>query len=153
MHDEFEMSMMGELNFFLYQKIKQIEDEIFFNQSKYIKEMLKKFGLKDSKPTKTPMSTEIKLTKDDKADSIDSTNYQALGWHLEEIHVTWGHLEKKRTRLQLYTKVDKENAYWLETASGILVKPSEHQSDDVKTFVTALELNRLKEALENSVNR
>ncbi|GKB40349.1 hypothetical protein Tco_0885291, partial [Tanacetum coccineum] len=34
-----------------------------------------------------------------------------LGWHLEDIHVTWAHLEKKRTRLQLYTKVDEENAH------------------------------------------
>ncbi|GJZ95262.1 copia protein [Tanacetum coccineum] len=63
MHDEFEMSMMRELNFILGLQIKQIEDGIFFNQSKYIKEMLKKFGLEDSKPTKTPMSTEIKLTR------------------------------------------------------------------------------------------
>nr|GEV44114.1 hypothetical protein [Tanacetum cinerariifolium]GEV46845.1 hypothetical protein [Tanacetum cinerariifolium] len=55
MHDEFEMSMMGELNFFLGLQIKQLEDRIFFNQYKYIKEMLKKFGLEDSKPTKTPM--------------------------------------------------------------------------------------------------
>ncbi|GJX78282.1 retrovirus-related pol polyprotein from transposon TNT 1-94 [Tanacetum coccineum] len=76
MHDEFEMSMMGELNFFLGLQIKQMEDEIFFNQSKYIKEMLKKFGLEDSKPTKTSMSMEIKLTKDDEADSIDSSKYQ-----------------------------------------------------------------------------
>ncbi|GJX74968.1 retrovirus-related pol polyprotein from transposon TNT 1-94 [Tanacetum coccineum] len=76
MHDEFEMSMMGELNFFLGLQIKQIEDGIFFNQSKYIKEMLKKFGLEDSKPTKTPMSTEIKLTKDDEADSVDSSKYR-----------------------------------------------------------------------------
>ncbi|GJT75251.1 retrovirus-related pol polyprotein from transposon TNT 1-94 [Tanacetum coccineum] len=45
MHDEFEMSMMGELNFFLGLQIKQMEDGIFFNQSKYITEMLKKFGL------------------------------------------------------------------------------------------------------------
>ncbi|GJR81393.1 serine/threonine-protein kinase D6PK [Tanacetum coccineum] len=49
----------------------QMEDGIFFNQSKYIKEMLKKFGLEDSKPTKTPMPTEIKLTKDDEADSVE----------------------------------------------------------------------------------
>ncbi|GJS16806.1 copia protein [Tanacetum coccineum] len=54
MHDEFEMSMMGKLNFFLGLQIKQMEDGIFFNQSKYIKEMLKKFGLEDSKPMKTP---------------------------------------------------------------------------------------------------
>ncbi|GJY11433.1 copia protein [Tanacetum coccineum] len=76
MHDEFKMSMMGELNFFLGRQIKQIEDGIFFNQSKYIKEMLKKFGLEDSKPTKKPMSTEIKLTKDDEADSVDSSKYR-----------------------------------------------------------------------------
>ncbi|GJT39192.1 hypothetical protein Tco_0939057 [Tanacetum coccineum] len=55
-----------------------MEDGIFFNQSKYIKEMLKKFGLEDSKPTKTPMSTEIKLTKDDESDSVDSSKYRAL---------------------------------------------------------------------------
>ncbi|GJT26213.1 hypothetical protein Tco_0906488 [Tanacetum coccineum] len=53
-----------------------MEDGIFFNQSKYIKEMLKKFWLEDSKPTKTPMSTKTKLTKDDKADSVDSTKYR-----------------------------------------------------------------------------
>nr|GEV58651.1 copia protein [Tanacetum cinerariifolium] len=76
MHDEFEMSMMGELNFFLGLQIKQIKDEIFFNQSKYVKEMLKKFGLEDSKLTKTPMSTEIKLTKDDEADFVDNSIYR-----------------------------------------------------------------------------
>nr|GEV58327.1 hypothetical protein [Tanacetum cinerariifolium] len=78
MHDEFEMSMMGELNFFLGLKIKQMKVGIFFNQSKYVKEMLKKFGLEDSKPTKTPMSTEINLTKDDEADSMDSSKYRGM---------------------------------------------------------------------------
>nr|GEW25715.1 hypothetical protein [Tanacetum cinerariifolium] len=42
---------------------------------------------------------------------------------------------------------------WLETASGILVMPSEHQSDDVKKFVTTSERNQLKEALEDSAKR
>lgn len=36
---------MGELNFFLGLQIKQLDGGIFFNQSNYIKEMLKKFGL------------------------------------------------------------------------------------------------------------
>ncbi|GJV70821.1 retrovirus-related pol polyprotein from transposon TNT 1-94 [Tanacetum coccineum] len=78
MHDEFEMSMMGELNFFLGLQIKQMEDGIFFNQSKYIKEMLKKFGLKDSKPMKTPMSSNNKLTKDEEYESVDSTKYRGM---------------------------------------------------------------------------
>ncbi|GKE33966.1 retrovirus-related pol polyprotein from transposon TNT 1-94 [Tanacetum coccineum] len=76
--DQFEMSMMGELNFFLGLQIKQMEVRIFFNQSKYIKEMLKKFGLEDSKPAKTPMSTKIKLTKDNEADSMDNSKYVGM---------------------------------------------------------------------------
>nr|GEY08088.1 retrovirus-related Pol polyprotein from transposon TNT 1-94 [Tanacetum cinerariifolium] len=76
--NECETSMIGELNFFLGLQIKQMEDGIFFNQSKYIKEMLKKFGLEDSKPTKSPMSMEIKLTKDDKADSVNRSKYQGM---------------------------------------------------------------------------
>nr|GEX31454.1 pentatricopeptide repeat-containing protein [Tanacetum cinerariifolium] len=75
MHDEFEMSMMGELSFFLRF---QIEDGTFFNQSKYIKEMLKKFGLEESKPMKTPMSSDTKLTKDEECDSVDSTKYRGM---------------------------------------------------------------------------
>ncbi|GKC73688.1 retrovirus-related pol polyprotein from transposon TNT 1-94 [Tanacetum coccineum] len=78
MHDEFEMSMMGELNFFLGLQIKQMEDGIFFNQSKYIKEMLKKFGLEESKLMKTPMSSDTKLTKDEECESIDSTKYRGM---------------------------------------------------------------------------
>nr|GEY18619.1 retrovirus-related Pol polyprotein from transposon TNT 1-94 [Tanacetum cinerariifolium] len=40
--------------------------------------MLKKFRLEDSKPTKMPMSTEIKLTKDDEVDSVDSSKYRGM---------------------------------------------------------------------------
>ncbi|GJV02338.1 retrovirus-related pol polyprotein from transposon TNT 1-94 [Tanacetum coccineum] len=77
-NEELEMSMMGELNFFLGLQIKQMEDGIFFNQSKYIKEMLKKFGLEDSKPMKTPMSSDTKLTKDEECESVDSTKYRGM---------------------------------------------------------------------------
>ncbi|GKD25753.1 retrovirus-related pol polyprotein from transposon TNT 1-94, partial [Tanacetum coccineum] len=59
-------------------KLFQIEDGIFFNQSKYIKEMLKKFGLEDFKPMKTPMSSDTKLTKDEECESVDSTKYRGM---------------------------------------------------------------------------
>ncbi|GKC60865.1 hypothetical protein Tco_1088463 [Tanacetum coccineum] len=77
MHDEFEMNMMGELNF-LGLQIRQMEDGIFFNQSNDIKEMLKKFGLKDSKPMKTPMSLDTKHMKDEVCESVDSTKYRRM---------------------------------------------------------------------------
>nr|GEU96135.1 copia protein [Tanacetum cinerariifolium] len=95
MHDEFEMSMMGELNFFLGLQIKQMEDEIFFNQSNYIKEMLNKFGLEDSKPTKMLMSMEIKLTKNDEAHSVDSSKHQGC------CLTSW--FAKKQTTLSIST--------------------------------------------------
>ncbi|GJT93758.1 retrovirus-related pol polyprotein from transposon TNT 1-94 [Tanacetum coccineum] len=78
MHDEFEMSMMGELNVFLRLQIKQMEDGVFFYQSKYIKEMLKKFSLEDSKTMKIPMSSDAKLTKDEECELIDSTKYRGM---------------------------------------------------------------------------
>nr|GEU61812.1 hypothetical protein [Tanacetum cinerariifolium] len=78
MHDDFKISMMCELNFFLIVQIKQMEDDIFFNQSKYIKEILKKFSLEDSKPMKTPMSTDAKLAKDKECESVDSTKYRRM---------------------------------------------------------------------------
>ncbi|GJT44206.1 retrovirus-related pol polyprotein from transposon TNT 1-94 [Tanacetum coccineum] len=78
MHDEFEMSMMGELNFFLRLQIKQLEDGIFFNQFKYIKELLKKFGLENIKPIKTYLSSKTKLTRDEDGESIDDTKYHGM---------------------------------------------------------------------------
>nr|GEV54798.1 hypothetical protein [Tanacetum cinerariifolium] len=78
MHDEFEMSMMGELNFFLGLQIKQMKDGIFFNKSKYIKEMLKKFDLENSEPMRTPKSFDTKLMKDEEGESVDSTKYQGM---------------------------------------------------------------------------
>ncbi|GKA32763.1 retrovirus-related pol polyprotein from transposon TNT 1-94 [Tanacetum coccineum] len=74
--DQFEMSMMGELNVFLGLQIKQMEDGIFFNQSKYIKEMLKKFRLEDSKPTKTPMSTKTLMSRGTKMPSEYQQDYK-----------------------------------------------------------------------------
>ncbi|MDQ9783766.1 hypothetical protein, partial [Serratia marcescens] len=44
MQDRFEMSMMVELSFFLGLEVKQLDDEIFINQSKYTKELIKKFA-------------------------------------------------------------------------------------------------------------
>ena len=55
MHSEFEMSMMGELNFFLGLQIKQLKEGTFINQAKYIRDLLKKFNLEEVKAKNTPM--------------------------------------------------------------------------------------------------
>ena len=55
MASEFEMSMIGELSYFLGLQIKQLKNVTFVNQGKYIKDMLKKFGMDDAKAISTPM--------------------------------------------------------------------------------------------------
>ena len=72
------MGMMGELKFFLELQIKQMKEGIFINQSKYIKEILKKFGLKDSKLFGTPMSSTCKLDKDVKRKKVDQKLYRGM---------------------------------------------------------------------------
>ena len=67
MQKEFEMSLLGELKFFLGLQISQQNNGIFISQSKYIKEMLKKFGMEDCKPVSTPMTIGCKLSKDDES--------------------------------------------------------------------------------------
>jgi hypothetical protein len=53
MTKRFEMSMMGELKFFLGFQIKQMKEGTFLCQTNYVKDMLKRFDMADSKPIKT----------------------------------------------------------------------------------------------------
>ena len=76
MHSEFEMSMMGKLNFFLRLQIKQLKEGTFINQAKYIIDLLKRFNMEEAKTMKTLMSSSIKLDKDEKGKSIVSTMYR-----------------------------------------------------------------------------
>ena len=78
MSSEFEMSMMGELNFFLGLQIKQLPDGIFINQAKYAKELIKKFGMEESKCSPTPMATNLYLDVDEAGQPVDITQYRAM---------------------------------------------------------------------------
>jgi hypothetical protein len=78
MQNEFEMSLLGELNFFLGLQISQLDEGIFISQTKYIKEMLKKFGMEDCKPVSTPMVTGCKLRKDDESKEADQRLYRSM---------------------------------------------------------------------------
>ena len=63
MKSEFEMSLVGELTYFLDFKVKQLKDGIFLSQPKYAKELVKKFGLESTKHFRTLMPTNLKLSK------------------------------------------------------------------------------------------
>jgi hypothetical protein len=78
MQNEFEMSLLGELNFFLGLQISQLDEGIFISQTKYIKEMLKKFIMEDCKPVSTPMVTGCKLRKDDESKEANQRLYRSM---------------------------------------------------------------------------
>jgi len=65
MQGEFEMSMMGDLNFFLGLQVKQVKQGIFLSQAKYCRELLKKFNMENYKEASTPIATGCYLDADE----------------------------------------------------------------------------------------
>jgi hypothetical protein len=74
----FEMSMMGESKYFLGFQVKQLQEGTFISQTKYIQDILNKFGMKDAKPIKTPMGTNGHLDLDTRGKSIDQKVYRSM---------------------------------------------------------------------------
>jgi hypothetical protein len=78
MAKEFEMSMIGELSYFLGLQIKKMKNDTFVSQGKYIKDMLKKFGIEDAKGISTPMGTNGSLDIDANGNMVDQTMYRSM---------------------------------------------------------------------------
>jgi hypothetical protein len=78
MESKFEMSMIGELSFFLGLQITQKSEGIFLSQEKYLREMLKRFQMEGSKAMGTPMVTGCKLSKDSDSPDVDQSSYRSM---------------------------------------------------------------------------
>ena len=78
MQSEFEMSLVGELTYFLGLQVKQMEDSIFLSQSKYAKNIVKKFGMENASHKRTPAPTHLKLSKDEAGTSVDQSLYRSM---------------------------------------------------------------------------
>jgi len=74
----FEISMMGELNFFLGLQVKQVEHDIFLCQAKYCRKLLKKFNMENCKEASTPIVTECYLDADETRVDVDQTKFRQL---------------------------------------------------------------------------
>jgi hypothetical protein len=78
MADRFEMSVMGVLTFFLGFQIKQARDGTFISQTKYTRDILKKFGMDNAKHIKTPMGTNGHLDLNLGCTSVDQKVYHSM---------------------------------------------------------------------------
>ncbi|GJR06806.1 retrovirus-related pol polyprotein from transposon TNT 1-94 [Tanacetum coccineum] len=73
----FEMSLMGEMKFFLGLQIHQSPRDIFINQAKYALAILKKYGMEKGQSIGTPMATKPKLDADLSGTLVDQTDYHS----------------------------------------------------------------------------
>ncbi|WVZ93357.1 hypothetical protein U9M48_039344, partial [Paspalum notatum var. saurae] len=78
MAKEFELSMIGELTFFLGFQIKPLKEGTFIYQEKYTRDLLKRFKMDDCKPIETPMATNTKLDADESGIKVDQTLYESM---------------------------------------------------------------------------
>jgi hypothetical protein len=72
------MDWSGELKYFLGFQIKQLRDDTFIFKTKYTQDILKKFGMKDAKPIKTPMGTNVYLDLDTRGISVYLKEYRSM---------------------------------------------------------------------------
>ena len=78
MKKKFKMSMVGELTFFLGLQVKQKKEGIFNSQEKYVRNIVKKFGLDSKKHAFTPMSSSTKLNVDSSIVEVSPTLYRSI---------------------------------------------------------------------------
>jgi hypothetical protein len=78
MEKEVQMSMMGELAFFLGIQVKQTKQGTLIHQAKYTKDLMKKFNMTELKPVSTPMSMATTLDPDENGEAVDQREYKSM---------------------------------------------------------------------------
>ncbi|XP_016648204.1 PREDICTED: uncharacterized mitochondrial protein AtMg00810-like [Prunus mume] len=85
---EFDMKDLGQLNYFLRLQISYQSTSLFVSQTKYIKELLDKVDLQDSKPCTTPCLPYHRLLKDDGKPYSHPTQYRSIVGALQYLTFT-----------------------------------------------------------------
>ncbi|GJT01010.1 retrovirus-related pol polyprotein from transposon TNT 1-94 [Tanacetum coccineum] len=124
MYNKFEMSMIGELKFFLGIQIHQSPRGIFINQAKYAQEILKKHGMTSCDSIGTPMDTKP-LDVDLSGTPVDQKKYRSMVkifWYLKNT-INMGLWYPKDTGFELTAFSDSDHAGCLDirksTSGGI----------------------------------
>jgi hypothetical protein len=78
MESEFQMSMMGDITFFLGIQVKETKQGTFVHQAKYTKDLMKKFNMAERKPVSTLMSTAASLGPDKDGEAVDQREYRSM---------------------------------------------------------------------------
>ncbi|GJT11274.1 retrovirus-related pol polyprotein from transposon TNT 1-94 [Tanacetum coccineum] len=121
MSSKFQMSMMGQMSFFLGLQVSQNPRGIFINQSKFALEILKKFRMDSCDPVDTPMVDRLKLDEDPLGIPVDQTRFRRMVSSLITLTasiptlysqgtINWGLWYPKDTAMALTAYADADHA-------------------------------------------
>lgn len=92
MKNEFEMTDLGLLKYFLGIEVKQMHDGIFISQEKYARKILERIKMQNSKAAPTPIVVGLKLSKEDCSKSVNPTLYKSMVGSLMYLTATWPYM-------------------------------------------------------------
>nr|GEX51818.1 retrovirus-related Pol polyprotein from transposon TNT 1-94 [Tanacetum cinerariifolium] len=78
MSSKFQMSMIGQMSFFLGLQVSQSPGSIFINQSKFALEILKKFRMDSCDSVDTPIMDRLNLDEDPLGIPVDQTRFRSM---------------------------------------------------------------------------
>eukprot|EP00253_Pinus_taeda_P009291 PITA_09291 len=78
MKEEFEMTDMGFLRYFLGIEVVQNEKGIFISQARYVDQVLSRFSMEECKAAITPTVMGLKLSREDSSKDFDSSLYKSI---------------------------------------------------------------------------
>ena len=87
----FEMSDLGHLHYFLGLQVLQTKEGIFLSQSKYGYDLLRRFHMEDCKPTPSPFKSRVELSATCTSTEVDATLYHQLVGSL--LYLSHSHLD------------------------------------------------------------
>lgn len=78
MADEFEMTDLGRLTYYLGIEVKQQENCTELKEEAYAKKLLERSGMVECKTAKYPMETKFELDKDENGKEVNSTQFKSI---------------------------------------------------------------------------
>eukprot|EP00253_Pinus_taeda_P012637 PITA_12637 len=118
MKEEFEMTHMDLLRYFLVIEVEQSENGIFISQAKYVNEVLKRFNMQDSKAAIAPTVMGLKLSKEGNNKDFDPRLYKSIVGSLMYLTATRPDIMQDVSLISRFMERPKE-AHW-QAAKGIL---------------------------------
>lgn len=82
------MTDIGQFHYYLSIEVNQKDNSIFISQSKYAKNLLKRFNVEDCNANLTPMETGCVLTTKEDSQGVNKTLYRQLVGSLIYLTIT-----------------------------------------------------------------